>query len=200
MQTITVPMAQALGLAKENGVIVSDVTPDGPAAKAGVLAGDVLVTVDGQSADNLPTVSYNFRLRDSPEPVQLVVMRGDAQLSLRVVPVEQRDQLTAVALTADPTRNLVRELGVLGVEITPEIAAQANGLRDPYGVIVVGRAATPGGVVPLQAYDIIRSVNNRRVATLAALQESVASLRPGTPVTLQIQREGKLMYISFTIE
>ena len=200
MQTITVPMAQALGLAKENGVIVSDVVPDGPAAKAGVHAGDVLVSVDGQSADNLPTVSYNFRLRDSPDPIQLVVMRGDAQLSIKVVPVEQRDQLTAVALTADPTRNLVRELGVLGVEITPQIAAQATGLRDPYGVLVVGRAATPGGMVPLQSYDIIRSVNNRRVATLAALRESVETLRPGTPVTLQIQREGRLMYLTFTIE
>jgi serine protease Do len=175
--------------------------PDGPAAKGGVMAGDVLVSVDGQPADNLPTVSYNFRLRDSPEPVQLVVMRGDAQMSIRVTPVEQRDQLSAVALTADPTRNLVRELGVLGVEITPEIAAAANGLRDPYGVIVVGRAMTPtGGAVPLQAYDIIRSINNRRVATLAALQESVSALRPGSPVTLQIQREGKLMYVSFTIE
>src|SRR6185436_16574775 len=107
MQTITVPMAQALGLAKEYGVIVSDVLPDGPAAKAGVQPGDVLVSVDGQGADNLPTVSYNFRLRDSPDPIQLVVMRGDAQLSIKVTPVEARDQLTAVALTADPTKNLV---------------------------------------------------------------------------------------------
>jgi serine protease Do len=201
MQTITAPMAQALGLAREHGVIVSDVAPDGPAAKAGVQAGDVLISVDGQAADNLPTVSYNFRLRDSPDAVQLVVMRGEAQLSLKVTPVESRDQLTAVALTADTTRNLVSELGELGVEITPEIAATANGLRDPYGVIVVGRAATPGGIaVPLQAYDIIRSINNRRVATLASLQESASALRPGTPVTLQIQRDGKLMYVSFTIE
>lgn len=201
MQSITVPMANALGLAKEYGVIVSDVLPDGPAAKAGLQPGDVLVSVDGQPADNLPTVSYNFRLRDSPDPIQLVVMRGDAQLSLKVTPVEARDQLTAVALKADPTRNLVRELGVLGVEITPEIAASATGLRDPYGVIVVGRAATPNGAaVPLQTYDIIRSINNRRVATLASLQESAASLRPGSPVTLQIQREGKLMYLTFTIE
>ena len=127
-------------------------------------------------------------------------MRGDAQLSLKVVPVEQRDQLTAVALTADPTRNLVRELGVLGVEITPEIAAQANGLRDPYGVIVVGRAATPGGVVPLQAYDIIRSVNNRRITTLDGLRDSVRSLKPGSPVTMQIQRDGRLMFVSFIVE
>jgi len=201
MQTITVPMAQALGLAKEYGVIVSDVLPDGPAAKAGVHPGDVLVSVDGQGADNLPTVSYNFRLRDSPDPIQLVVMRGDAQLSIKVTPVEARDQLSAVALTADPTKNLVRELGVLGVEVTPAIAASANGLRDPYGVIVVGRAATPnGGAIPLQTYDIIRSINNRRVATLASLQESAAALRPGSPVTLQIQRDGKLQYITFTIE
>jgi S1-C subfamily serine protease len=128
-------------------------------------------------------------------------MRGDAQLSIAVTPVEERDQLGAAALKADPTRNLVRELGVLGVEITPEIVSQATGLRDPYGVIVVGRAATPsGGAVPLQTYDIIRSINNRRVATLAALQESAAALRPGSPVTLQIQRDGRLLYLTFTIE
>jgi serine protease Do len=200
MQTITAPMASALSLAREYGVIVSDVVPKGPAAEAGVQPGDVLISVDGQAADNLPTVSYNFRLRDTSERMQLVVMRGEAQLSLSVTPVEERDQLSAVALTADPTRNLVRELGVLGVEITPEIALSATGLRDPYGVIVVGRAATASGAVPLQAFDIIRSINNRRVATLAALQESVSALRPGTPVTLQVQRDGRLMYVSFTIE
>jgi serine protease Do len=200
VQTITVPMARALGLAREFGVIVSDVAPGGPAAKAGVMPGDVLVSVDGQPADNLPTVMYNFRLRDAPGPMQLVVMRGEAQLSVAVTPVEERDQLSAVALTADPTKNLVRELGILGVEVTPEIAASAQGLRDPYGVIVVGRAATPGAAAPLQTYDIIRSINNRRVATLASLQESAAALRPGTAVTLQVQRDGRLMYVSFTIE
>jgi serine protease Do len=193
-------MARALGLAREFGVIVSDVAPGGPAAKAGVMPGDVLVSVDGQPADNLPTVMYNFRLRDAPGPMQLVVMRGEAQLSVAVTPVEERDQLSAVALTADPTKNLVRELGILGVEVTPEIAASAQGLRDPYGVIVVGRAATPGAAAPLQTYDIIRSINNRRVATLASLQESAAALRPGTAVTLQVQRDGRLMYVSFTIE
>ncbi len=48
--------------------------------------------------------------------------------------------------------------------------------------------------------DIIRSVNDRRIVTLQALRDTIRSLKPGAPVTLQIQREGRLMYVSFTFE
>src|SRR6478736_9453542 len=199
IQTITPMMATAMGLKREYGVIVSDVLPGGPAEKAGVQIGDVLVSVDGEAADNLPSVTYNFRLRDTPNRLQLVVLRGEAQLSIAVQPVELRDDLGDAALSADPNQNLVPSLGIIGVEITPQIAAAATGLRDPYGVVVVARA-TGSGEAPLLAHDIIRSINNRRVATLRSLQESAAALKPGMPVTLQIQRQGKLMYVTFTME
>jgi S1-C subfamily serine protease len=156
--------------------------------------------MDGQPADNVPTATYNLRLRDSPDKLQLVVLRGQAQLSIGVQPVEQRDELGEMSLNADPAKNRVAELGIIGVEVTPEIAAGASGLRDSYGVIVMARAAGSGGEVPLQTHDIIRSLNNRRVATLRALQESSAALKPGMPVTLQVQRQGKLIYVTFTVE
>ncbi len=82
MQTITPGMAAALGLKKDYGIIVSDVWPGGPSEAAGLKVGDILVSVDGQPADNLPTVSYNFRLRDSAENVRLVVLRGDGAADL----------------------------------------------------------------------------------------------------------------------
>ena len=201
LQTIARTMAAALGLVRDYGVIVSDVWPGGPAAAAGLSVGDILVSVDGQVADNLPTVSYNFRLRDSSENVQLVVIARDERSSASASR-RGTDGASSIRCRRWPTRRRTSstELGILGVEIDRRIAASATRLRDPYGIIVVARAAGARSEVPLMPRDVIRSVNNRRTATLDGPRETVRAFKPGTPVTLQIQREGRLMYISFIFE
>src|SRR4051812_10402817 len=173
LQTITQTMASSLGLSRDAGVIVSDVWPNGPAEAAGLRIGDILLTVDGQPADNLPTVNYYFRLRDSPEKVKLVVLRGGGQEIVSVATVEERSELDSVSDAADPEKNLVRELGILGVEINPQIAAAARGLRDAYGVIVVARTAGATSEVQLLPRDVIRSLNNKPIATLEGLRQTV---------------------------
>jgi serine protease Do len=200
LQTITRSMAQGLGLARDYGLIVSDVWPGGPAEAAGLKVGDILVSVDGQPADNLPTVTYNFRLRDSTDKVQLVVLRAGAQQTFSITPVEDRNELDSVSAMADPEKSLVPELGMLGVEIDKRISGASTGLRDPYGVIVVARAAGATSEVPIQPRDVIRSLNNKQIATLQGLRDAMRALKPGSAVTLQIQREGRLMYVSFTLE
>jgi serine protease Do len=199
LQTITPGMAASLGLGRDYGVIVSDVWPGGPAEKAGMKIGDILVEMDGQAADNLPTVNYNFRLRDSPEPVKLVVQRGAARFALSVQAVQESDDLDSLSSSVDPGQNAVQELGIMGVEIDARIAKMARGLRDPAGIIVVARIAGTMGEVPLQARDVIRSVNAKPVTTLQGLREAMRAIPPGSAVTLQIQREGRLMFLSFTL-
>ena len=200
LQTITPAMAAALGLSRNYGVIVSDVWPGGPAEAAGLKAGDVLVQVDGQPAENLPSVNYYFRLRDSPDRVQISVLRGAAQFVLSVAAVEDRNEFDSVSSTIDTDKSIVRELGILGVEIDQRIAAQAKGLRDPQGVIVVAKVAGGAAEVPLLPRDVIRSVNNKPVTTLQGLRDAMRALPPGSPVVLQIQRETRLMYVSFTLD
>jgi serine protease Do len=196
-QTITPDMADSLGLVRNYGVIVSDVWPRGPAEAAGLKVGDLLLSMDGQAVDNLPTVIYNFRLRESTEPVKLTVQRAGTQQTLSVQAVEERSEFDSVAAMADPEKNVVAELGILGVEITPQIAAAATGLRAPFGIIVVARAAGVNGEAPLQPQDVIRMVNRSQVSTLEELRSAMRALKLGAPVTLQIQRSGRLMFVSF---
>ena len=200
LQTITPSMAASLKLPRDFGVIVSDVWPGGPAEKAGLKIGDVLVSVDGQPADNLPTVTYSFRLRDSMEKVQINVQRGTATLLLRMDAVEERSDLDAAVGLADPEKSIVRELGVLGVEIDERLAKTAKGLRLPYGVIVAARVAGATTEVPLQVRDVVYSVNEKSIMSLQSLRDAMRALPPGSAVTLQIQRDGRLMFLSFTMD
>ena len=64
----------------------------------------------------------------------------------------------------------------------------------------MARAAGATSEVPLLPGDVVRSVNNQPTTTLQSARELMRAMKPGTPVTLQIQREGKLMYVTFTID
>jgi serine protease Do len=200
LQTITPEMAGGLGLARDTGVVVSDVWPRGPAEEAGLKPGDILVSVDGLPAENLPTVAYNFRLRDSTDKVQLVVLRGTTEHRFSIAAVEQTSEFDSMAALADAEKNLVPELGILGIEIDPRAVTPASGLRDPFGIVVAARAAGARVEVPVLPRDVIRSINNTQTYTLYQLRTALQALKPGMPVTLQVQRDGKLMYVPFIYE
>ena len=71
-------------------------------------------------------------------------------------------------------------------------------LRDPFGIIVV--AKTMSADTPLQPKDVIRSLNNQQTYTLQALRNVLAGLSRGSAVVLQVQRAGRLIFVSFTLE
>jgi S1-C subfamily serine protease len=132
--------------------------------------------------------------------VQIVVLRGTTEHTLSVVAVEQKSEFDTMASLADPEKSLVADRGILGIEIDPREVTGASGLRDPYGIVVAARAAGARSEVPLQPRDVIRSLNNTKMYSLNQLRTALSELKPGAPVTLQVQREGRLMYVAFTFE
>ena len=114
--------------------------------------------------------------------------------------MEQRSEFDSVSAMADPEKNLVPELGILGVEIDARIAAAATGLRDP---LRHHRRRPRGRRDERSAAPAERRHPQREQPAdhdAAGLREALRALKPGSPVTLQIQREGRLMYVSFTLE
>ena len=200
IQTITPILAAALNLPRSYGVIISDVLPDTPALAAGLRIGDVLLTVDGRMAESVPYVSFRFMSVAPGDKVHLEVLRGQEKLPFDVPMIEQSDSMDQISALADPEKNLVRPLGILGIEIDKRVAAMVPELRDPFGIIVTARSSEAGGDIPLTTGDVIRTLNGQPMTTLDRLRSTLQSLKPGSPVVLQIQRDERLLYVAFTLE
>ena len=200
LQTISPTLAAALNLPRNYGVIISDVTPGSPAMAAGIQIGDVLLAVDGRPAENLPYATFHFATHDPGDKVHIDVLRGNGHFAFALPVMEPPHDMDQITSLADPEKNLVPALGILGLEIDAKIAAMAPELRDPYGIIVAARAAGTAAEVPLTTGDVIRSLNGVPMTTLDRLRKALATLPSGTPVVLQIQRDTKLLFIAFTLD
>jgi serine protease Do len=200
IQTITPSMAAALRLARTYGVIVSDVMPGSPAEAAGLQIGDVLAAVDGRAADSLPLVAFHFYLLETGDKVHLDIFRGKDRLAFDVPVMEPPRDMDQITALANLENNLVPTLGILGVEVDKKIASMAADLRSPFGIIVAARSTGASVEVPLNAGDVIRTLNGQPMTTLDRLRSTLKALPPGAPVVLQIQRDQRLLFISFTLD
>jgi serine protease Do len=200
IQSITPILAAAMNLPRSYGVIISDVLPDTPAMAAGLQVGDVLVTIDGRMAESVPYVSFRFMSVNAGEKVHLEVLRGQQHLTFDVPMMERPDTMDQISSLADPKKNLVRPLGILGIEIDKRVASMAPDLRDPFGIIVAARSNEASADIPLATGDVIRTLNGQPMTTLDRLRETLKALKPGAAVVLQIQRDERLLYVAFTLE
>jgi serine protease Do len=200
IQTITPTLAAALNLPRTYGVVISDVQPGSTAEAAGVQIGDVLAGVDGREVDNLPFAAFHFLSLETGDKVHLDLLRGKERFALDVKVMEPPHDMDQIAALADPEKNLVPALGILGIEIDKRIAAMATDLRGPFGILVAARAAGASVEVPLTAGDVIRTLNGQPMTTLERLRSALKALPPGAPVVLQIQRDQKLLFVAFTLD
>jgi len=200
-QEITPTLAEGLGLPRSWGVIVDDITPDGPAASAGLLVQDIILTADDRSIETMSALTAATYLHNADHAVKLEILRGKEKKVLYVPAVEKHDQMDLLMDATDPDKSLVPQLGVLAVDISDQLRSAIGATRIAGGVVVVGRAAnlivSDSG---LQTGDIIHALNTKPIDSVETLRAAVRDLKPGAAVVLQIEREGGLQYLAFEME
>jgi serine protease Do len=199
-QTITPTLAAGLGLKQDWGVLISDVTPDGPADIAGLKVQDIVLTVDSRPITGLPGLSAALYQHPPDEVVTLSVLRGSSKISLQISPLQRYDQENELSTLATPNNRIPR-LGIFATDLERNFQFVVGNSRSATGVVVVARTLGPNAEkAKLQPGDIIRSLNATPMDSVEQLRTTVRGLNSGDPVVLQIERDEKLQYIDFEMD
>jgi serine protease Do len=201
LQSLTPDLAQGLGLSTETGVIVSDVPAGSSAEGAGLKIKDVIVSIDGLPVDNVPLLVLSLYMKEASKTVTLQVLRGDKKVDVVVPVYEPRNEPDQLSELADPSKDLIPRLGIVGLTVSADVTSLLGDLRIPSGVVVASLVADQLAVDSgLAVGDVIHSLKGTEITGVDNLRKAFNNLKPGEAATMQVERSGRLTYVSFEME
>jgi serine protease Do len=193
IQDVNAQLAESFGLDRPRGALVSSVEKDGPAAHAGIAAGDVILAVGGRPIERFGELSSAVAGMRPGTDANLDVWRNGKQQSVSVKVAELKEQQqTASYRGGNPKEHggdKASELGLTVRQLEPREKEQAG----TTGSLVVEEVSGPAQAAEVERGDIILGVNGKRVHTVQELQE--AARTAGKTVALLIQREDAQIFV-----
>jgi serine protease Do len=197
---ITKDVAQAMGLPNAGGAMLSTVESGGPAEKAGLQPGDIIVEFNGRPvADSDALVNMVVATKPGTS-VPLTVFRKKQKKTMNVtveeldLEVEQGRQQARRERAEEPTAT---GFGMEVGPITPEVARELELPRNRGGAVVLDvDRNSPAFNAGIRPNDVIVEVNQQEVANVSQVQRALQGATAGQPVFLLIWRDGESVFVT----
>ena len=166
LQEVTPEIAESLGLKRPSGALVANLLAAGPAARAGMKTGDVIVAIDGTVVDDPNSFDYRFATKPLGGTAQIALLRQGRDvsitLSLQSAPDTPREEIEIKARSPF--------LGATVANLSPALADELRLDTQAQGVVVVGVAdGSAAQSVGFRKGDVVVSVNNQKIEKSADL-------------------------------
>jgi serine protease Do len=191
IQELTEELASPFGVEEEKGVLVGNIMKDGPAQKAGIKTGDVIVELGGNKITGVRDLQRRVAAFKPGSTVKIKVMR-DKKEKLFTVSIGEMPGET-VAQAAEPKTKPA--LGLKVQDLTPEIAERLS-LPQAEGVLVGSvEPNSPAARAGIRSGDVIDEVNRQRVKNVKDFKQLTGQLKKGEGILLHVMREGGAIYV-----
>jgi serine protease Do len=196
IQDVNAQLAESFGLDRPRGALVSSVEKDGPAAKAGLQPGDVILAVNTKPIERYGELSGQIAAMKPGMDATLDVWRGGKKQSVNVKVTELKEQQQQAKLGGRQKDHATNQASQFGLTVRP-LDPQEKEQAETQGNLVVEEVTGPAASAGVQPGDIILGVNGKRVKTVKELQDEAKS--SGKNVALLIQREDAQIFVPLRI-
>jgi len=197
IQPITPELAQQFQLKEEHGSLVADVVEGGPAEKAGIMRGDVIIEYEGKKVDE-PYYLRNMVASTPPgTEVEIKVIR-DGQVETLWVTIGELPSEGPEEKRPGEYENALR--GVSIQELTPELYKQMNIPERIRGVIVSNIEPDSPAMTRLLRGDIILEINRKAISSVKEYEAVVSKIRKDEDILLLIFRNGSTLFVTISAE
>jgi serine protease Do len=194
LQPLTSDLATSFGVKDGKGALVSDVSADSPAARAGLKSGDVIMQFNGKNVEDPSALARAVAVAKPGESAKLTVWRERQSQTLEVKLGELPGERTADAAEPGGARTSTASLGLTVQPLTPEIARELE-VKQPVGVVVSRvEPSGPADAAGMQRGDVITEVDRKPVKSVEDFEKLTS--QPGKQVLLKLQRSGSSVYVA----
>jgi serine protease Do len=198
IQDVTPELVKSFGLKEKKGALVADVIKDGPADKAGIERGDVVIEFDGKEiaeSKDLPRIVAAVPVGKN---VTIKLLKNGKTIS-KDVKIAQMEEAMSEVVKA-PVR---KQIGVTVQNVTPEIG-RALGLKNMSGAVITQvEPGSPAADAGLQRGDVIKEVNRKLIKNVDEFLLNIEQAKKGNEsnsILLLIQRNDNSLYIAVTLK
>jgi serine protease Do len=196
IQPLTPDLAKSLKLEETRGALVSDVTPGSPAAKAGILPGDVIVSFDKKTVEDARALSALVAETPVGHEAAVTVFRNAQKEVLPVVVGKFPSEKSEEEPSAKPAQG---KWGLQLQDLTPQMAGRL-GIQAGQGVMVAGiQNGSPAERAGIQRGDVILEMNRQPVHSVDEARQFVAKAGEKDPLLLLVKRDRGSLFIALTL-
>jgi serine protease Do len=208
IQMVTQDIADSLGLPKPEGALISSVTPDGPAAKAGIQAGDVVISFDGKDVPEMRRLPLMVAETEVDKTVNTTVFRKGTEVPLKVKVGELKGKEDSDDESEKPKEekppaikaDKVEDLGVSVAVLTDALRTRYDIKKSVSGLVVTainteGLAADQG----MQVGDVISEVAQQDIKSVKEFIDMVKQAKKDNrPMLLLVNRKDDIQFVAIT--
>ncbi len=193
LQSIDYHLAQAFGLKKVEGALISNVAKNSPAEKAGLKVEDIVLKYNGNVVENAASLRNAVYMMRPGSQIALTILRKEQEMQIPVTVGDFTDTATAAAPQTS-------KLGIEVENLTPELARTLGYTQDQGIVITKVNPSSSAAMIGLKKGALILGVNRQKVTNINEFNKALSDSPKDRPVLLQVKQGDNYLFVSLQTE